>query len=340
MKWHTASLDKGARSSMGLRRFSRRTALGGIAATFAARFQPVVAQTRAQELRYPIRGADGIPGDGFIIRHGFACENTWYNPGFWHTGEDWYAIEGDTAGAEVLAIGDGDVVFVGGEYPGLVVIVQHNEALFSCYGHLDHDISVAEGDSVSRGDMIGTVLLRTDGFAPSHLHFEIRTFLMTAEVNGDAPRYGFACGYECPPGPGYWPIDAPEHPSAMGWRNPLETIAASFSMGNDERRTAVAAIGAQSPAQLWSLPSDHKDALLLGEFSLDAGETFRLFDVVTRDSASTRTSAEAYRLWYAIALPDGTRGWIQAAIPDGGDTGSDGRPSSVRINLLPIPAGS
>jgi murein DD-endopeptidase MepM/ murein hydrolase activator NlpD len=317
------------------RRISRRIALGGVAAIALAGGHRASAQTTRQELSYPIRTEDGLPGDSFIIRHGFACENTWYNPGFWHTAEDWYALEGDTAGATVVAIGDGTIVSAGGDYPGRVVIVQHGDALFSVYGHLDDDVAVSEGDGVTRGDVLGTVLLRTDGNAPSHLHFEVRTFLLTDEVNGDSPRYGFACGYECPPGPGYWPIDAPEHPSSMGWRNPLETIAASMSIAEDERRVAVAAVGAKSPAQLWSLPSDHDDALLLGEFSLDAGETFRLFEAVTRDPASTQTSAEAYRLWYSIALPDGTRGWIQAAIPDSGDTGSDGRPSSVRLQLLP-----
>lgn len=319
---------------MGLFRLSRRTALGGIAATFAARTLPGFAQESAQELWYPIRTADGVPGDGFLIRHGFACENTWYNPGYWHTGEDWYALEGDTAGATVIAIGDGTVEYADSDYPGRVVIIRHAGDLYSMYGHLDYDLAVSEGDGVKRGDTLGAVLLRTDGEAPSHLHFEIRTFLMTAEVNGDAPHYGFACGYECPPGPGYWPIDAPEHPAVMGWRNPMETIAQAISIAEDERRTAVAAIGAKSPAQLWSLPSDHADALLLGEFSLDAGETFRLFEVSSRDPASNRTSAEGYRLWYSIALPDGTRGWIQAAIPSEGETGSDGRPSSVRLNLV------
>jgi hypothetical protein len=313
---------------------SRRLVLGGAASLAMAGGRRTVAQASRQELWYPIRSGDALPGDGFIIRHGFATENTWYNPGYWHTAEDWYALEGDTAGANVIAIGDGTVVFVGGDYPGRVVIVEHDD-LFSVYGHLDDDVPVSEGDTVKRGAMLGTVLLRTDGRAPSHLHFEVRTFLLTDEVNGQNPRYGFACGYECPPGPGYWPIDAPEHPSTMGWRNPLETIAQSMAIAEGERRIAVAATGASSPAQLWSLPSDHEDALLLGQFSLDAGETFRLFEVVTRDPASTQTSAEAYRLWYSIALPDGTRGWIQAAIPDSGDTGSDGRPSSVRLQVLP-----
>jgi len=45
---------------------------------------------------YPIGLPDRAPGDGFFIRHGYITENTWYNPGYWHTGEDWYALEGDT----------------------------------------------------------------------------------------------------------------------------------------------------------------------------------------------------------------------------------------------------
>jgi hypothetical protein len=46
-------------------------------------------------------------------------------------------------------------------------------------------------------------------------------------------------------------------------------------------------------------------------------------------------SAEAYRLWYRIALPDGNEGWVRAAVPTDYDTGSDGRPSSVRFDFLP-----
>ena len=38
------------------------------------------------------------------------------------------------------------------------------------------------------------------------------------------PRYDFRCGANCPPGPGYWPIDAPDLPSDLGWRNPTHTI--------------------------------------------------------------------------------------------------------------------
>jgi murein DD-endopeptidase MepM/ murein hydrolase activator NlpD len=109
----------------------------------------------------------------------------------------------------VYAVATGEVVFAGSDYPGRVVIVRHADDLFSKYGHLDYALAVGVGDVVERGQPLGTILARTDGRAPSHLHFEIRTFLTTPEVNGDSPRYGFACGVDCPPGPGYWPIDAP-----------------------------------------------------------------------------------------------------------------------------------
>ena len=209
---------------------SRRAVLhGGIAAALATRIPSARAQSDSPAFSLPIGLPGQILGDGFFVRHGYACENTWYNPGWLHTGEDWYPPDGDAAGAGVYAVADGEVVFAGSEYPGRVVVVQHAADLYSMYGHLDDDLAVATGEAVARGQLLGTVLPRTDGRAPSHLHFEVRTFLTTPEVNGDAPRYAFACGFDCPPGPGYWPIDAPEHPSDMGWRNPTHVLAAAPS---------------------------------------------------------------------------------------------------------------
>ena len=98
---------------------------------------------------YPI-GKPGQPlGDGFFIRHGDQVENTWYNPGYWHTGEDWYATAGDTAGALVYAIADGTVEYIGGNYPGRVVIVRHAGGLYSMYGHLDPQVSTKAGAQVT-----------------------------------------------------------------------------------------------------------------------------------------------------------------------------------------------
>jgi murein DD-endopeptidase MepM/ murein hydrolase activator NlpD len=136
-------------------------------------------QAVAAAYSYPM-GFPGRPlGDGLLVRHGYATENTWYNPGWLHSGEDWYLPEGETGGTGVYAAATGDVVFAGSEYPGLVVIIQHPDGLYSMYGHLDYALAVEAGQSVERGQLLGTILTRTDGLAPSHLHFELRTFFTT-----------------------------------------------------------------------------------------------------------------------------------------------------------------
>lgn len=289
--------------------------------------------------RYPI-GAPGRPlGDGFVIRHSYAAENTWFNPGWWHTAEDWYAIEGSTVGARVYAVADGDVVYAGANYPGRVVIVQHTDGLFSMYGHLDPALAVKAGQWVSRGSLIGTVGPDAPR-APGHLHFEIRAFLTQREVNGAAPRYGYRCGVNCPPGPGYWPIDAPDHPSDLGWRNPTHVIAgrafaadASGALGE----VVVASRPASSSVTLWSAPPGSDEARQsLGDLELQPDEQFQLLGIQAGPEDSRGTSAEAYRLWYRIRLPDGRDGWVEAVAPSSAETGSDGRPSSIAFNFFPF----
>ena len=283
---------------------------------------------------YPI-GTPGKPlGDGFFIRHGVAVENTWYNPGYWHTGEDWYAITGDTAGASVYAIADGEVVYAGANYPGRVVLVRPNDDLFSMYGHLDPALAVREGQQLQRGDQIGTVLRRSDQ-TPNHLHFEMRTFVTTGEVNGDGPRYSFRCGVNCPPGPGYWPIDAPDLPSDLGWRNPIHTINRRMLPAGAAAEVVVATRPASNTLTLWNAPGNAGQPS--SELRLVPGERYRLVDIQAGPEGSGATSARAYELWYRLRLPDGTEGWAQAAAPSPFETGADGRPSSIYFNVLPAP---
>lgn len=316
-------------------RLLSRRAVAGLCAglALAGLPWPAAAQGDAAGYGFPIGLPDRVPGNGFVVRHGYATENTWYNPGWWHTGEDWYAVEGDTAGAAVVAVADGEVVFAGSEYPGLVVILRHADGLFSMYGHLDHALLVAAGDPVRRGDLVGAVLARTDGRAPSHLHFEIRTFLTTPEVNGAAPRYDVGCGYECPPGPGYWPIDAPEHPSALGWRNPTHVIGNRLALPAGAE--AVVAATAAAETDLWSAPEGDDGAEPTGILHLVAGARFPLLDVAAGPADSTGTGSEAYRLWFRIAPAGGGAAWVRAAVPSDLETGSDGRPSAVRFDFLP-----
>ena len=214
--------------------------------------------------------------------------------------------------------------------------MQHADDLFSMYGHLDYALAVGVGDVVERGQPLGTILARTDGRAPSHLHFEIRTFLTTPEVNGDAPRYGFGCGFDCPPGPGYWPIDAPEHPSVIGWRNPTHVInRRAWPDGVPEGVEVIVSEAAPESTRVWTAPPGIDGAEVLGDLSLGAGDRYPLLAVAVGAEDATGASAEVYRVWYRIALPDGDIGWVQAAVPTNYDTGSDGRPSSVRFNFLP-----
>ena len=320
---------------------TRRSLLAAVVAAAAAiPRRRVVAQVSVPAFSYPIGLPGRVLGDGFVIRHGYATENTWYNPGWLHTGEDWYAIEGDTAGAAVFAIADGEVVFAGSDYPGPVVIVRHAPDLFSMYGHLAYDLPVETGQRVARGARVGTVLSRTDGRAPSHLHFEIRTFLTIPEVNGEAPRYGVGCGFQCPPGPGYWPIDAPEHPSALGWRNPTHAINTPAATGMEPRVPAEVVVASGVEVEVSVSPRAGAGEGTGVRLPLVSGERYPLLDIDTGPVASTPTSAEGYGLWYRLALPDGDAGWVEGAVPTDDETGSDGRPSSIRFLLLPLLAGA
>ena len=330
---HRASSLSGRKASDVTATFNRRTLLGGIGAVgLGATSGPRAGAQPSHVFGLPISDPDGLPGDGFLIRHGFQTENTWYAPGYWHTAEDWYRLNGaETAGANVLAIGPGTIVFVGSNYPGRVVIVQHRPKLFSMYGHLElESITVSSGDRVIRGQQLGSVLQRDDG-VPSHLHFETRTFLYTSDVNGESPRYGFACGQWCTPGPGYWPIDAPELPSEMGWRNPTHVIGNRLLLDGP---LAVQVATGGGPIELMAAPISGSDSA--GRIDLAAGTRYEVQAINAGPEASNETSAVAYMLWYLIdADPDGT-GWVRAAIADGQDAGTDGRPSSVRFLLLPV----
>jgi hypothetical protein len=172
---------------------TRRSLLAAVVAAAAAiPRRRVVAQVSVPAFSYPIGLPGRVLGDGFVIRHGYATENTWYNPGWLHTGEDWYAVEGDTAGARRLR----DRRWRGGlrrlGLPGPVVIVRHAPDLFSMYGHLAYDLPVetgtAGGARSARGD--GPLPYRWPGAEPPPLRDP--DLSDDPEVNGEAPRYGVA----------------------------------------------------------------------------------------------------------------------------------------------------
>lgn len=289
-----------------------------------------MAQEPGFAFQYPMGAPGGIPGDGCYVMHGYAVENARYFPGLWHTGENWYLLQGDAADAPVYAVADGEVVYAGFDYPGLVIIIRHNDTLYSQYGHLNFETPVQVGQQVTQGEQIGSVLFR-DG-PLSHLHFELRTFLTQPEVNGSDPRYSFACGPDCPPGPGYWPMDAPEHPSAMGWRNPLHVI--NHAMGVPAGAEVMVPTGSWAPIFLRHELSDpvHTESMLLGP-----GTRLPLLEVWAADDATVEVGAGATRVWYRVQPPGiETPMWCPAIAPTMHAIQQNGQTTSYVFTLIPV----
>lgn len=308
---------------------SRRSLLG-LPASLLAVSSLAQSADSSWVFQYPMGLPDKIPGDGCYVLHGYAVENAEYFPGLWHTGENWYVLNADAAGALVYAVADGEVVFAGYDYPGSVVIIRHADDLYSQYGHLNADVNVTVGQQVTRGEVIGTILLRE---APrSHLHFELRTFYIAPEVNGETPRYTFGCGVNCPPGPGYWPMDAPEHPSAMGWRNPLHVI--TRRMGVPSGAEVMVPPDSWNRLFLFEDPSSpsHTQSLMV-----DGGTRMPLLNIVAGEEASTSFGAAATSVWYQVQVPgvDGTW-WCPAISPTMHAIQSDGQTTSFVFNLIPV----
>jgi murein DD-endopeptidase MepM/ murein hydrolase activator NlpD len=104
-------------------------------------------------------------------------------------------------GEPVYAIGDGEVVFAGfvpDSWGGLVVIAHPNalvrlpdgnqriQTVFSRYSALsEKEIMVEPGESVSRGQQIGTIGLTPGTTSGSHLHFDI----IYSDIANSLPRY-------------------------------------------------------------------------------------------------------------------------------------------------------
>lgn len=314
---------------------SRRNVFGLVATLAPASVEAQDIPISTPRFQFPIGVEGELPADRCHIRHGYACENTGYNAGWWHTGENWYVDEGDSAGALVYAAAAGEVVYANADYPGRVVIIEHDGGLFSMYGHLDFDLAVSEGEVVERGQPLGIVLYRTDGRSPSHLHFEIRRFLMEPVVNGAEPRYPVACGFNCPPGPGYWPMDDSDHPSDLGWLNPTHVIArAAFDPAASATEVTVVNAPASESVELRSRPD--RNGALLGELSLIPGDRFKILEHAVGEMASRGTSAEAYGVWARVESRDGLTGWIRAVETSDETVGEDGRPSAVRFNVIPV----
>lgn len=112
----------------------------------------------------------------------------WYSYGY-HTGADLNlpGVSGADKGKPVYSIGDGLVTYAGkaGTW-GSIVVVEHPEALvtlpsgeisrqmvYSRYGHVETEIPVRAGQTISRGQLVGYIGLAAGATAGWHLHFDI-----------------------------------------------------------------------------------------------------------------------------------------------------------------------
>ena len=86
------------------------------------------------------------------------------------------------SGTPVYATADGEVIFAGPDeeaiyspwknYYGNLVVIEHNNELFTLYAHLS-EINVQAGQKILIGDKVGEIG-RTGDAIGSHLHFEVR----------------------------------------------------------------------------------------------------------------------------------------------------------------------
>ena len=107
----------------------------------------------------PVAGEE--PGTGFGARRIINGQ-----PRAPHGGTD-YAVP---RGAAVVAANDGRVALVAEHFfPGRLVIIDHGLGLYTLYFHLD-EVRVADGEPVSRGQLIGAVGATGRATGP-HLHF-------------------------------------------------------------------------------------------------------------------------------------------------------------------------
>lgn len=122
-----------------------------------------------------------------------------------HLAQDIANGEDATANAPVHSVADGTVLYAGPNASSYVnvVLIEHDvdgTTVCSFYGHLG-SVAVSDGDIVSRGDPIATVLdwQAEFGDANSHLHY----VLLSADLCAvsDAANGASVCGYDATPGP-------------------------------------------------------------------------------------------------------------------------------------------
>ena len=72
----------------------------------------------------------------------------------------------------------------------------------------------------------------------------------------------------------------------------------------------------------------------MGNLSLEPGERYPLHEIATGDEARHWDQCRGVLALVPHRAANGESAWVQAAVPSVNDTGSDGRPSSVRFDFF------
>jgi murein DD-endopeptidase MepM/ murein hydrolase activator NlpD len=129
---------------------------------------PETAPAAASVFTWPVRGS---------VSRGYSLEVFAYDTtmGDWrtHSGMDIDAV----LGTEVMSVASGTVSAVTQDaLMGTTVVVDHGDGLQSCYAGLTKVPTVAAGDKVAPGSVLGAVgaTAIAESGAPPHLHFEMK----------------------------------------------------------------------------------------------------------------------------------------------------------------------
>lgn len=109
------------------------------------------------------------------ISHGEIYQHTKFK-GKMHTGLDINRCDDVDEGLPVYAVADGLIVFagVGAGSWGNLVVIRHPDGMWSRYGHLKHiAASVSQGQSCSRGALLGSIGRGHKEQFNAHLHFDM-----------------------------------------------------------------------------------------------------------------------------------------------------------------------
>lgn len=101
----------------------------------------------------------------------------WYHNQFVNNSETHCGIDFISEDTNVYAVCDGvvETVYTDESFDGTYVVIAHKEGYKSAYCSLDKNVTVAEGDTVTQGEVIGTFsasFLR-ESLDGAHLHFEL-----------------------------------------------------------------------------------------------------------------------------------------------------------------------